>query len=144
MGFFNAVFQGITTTQFYLYGRKRFTATGWEEASKVYKAGQLENAELSSKVFLVTGANAGIGREVTEYLASKGGKVYMVCRDKERGEKAKAHIVEKTRNENVNVLLGDCGLQGDVRRLFEEFGRKEQRLDALVCNAGTIRSVNLY
>eukprot|EP00240_Pyramimonas_obovata_P005529 CAMPEP_0118953750 /NCGR_PEP_ID=MMETSP1169-20130426/57110_1 /TAXON_ID=36882 /ORGANISM="Pyramimonas obovata, Strain CCMP722" /LENGTH=328 /DNA_ID=CAMNT_0006901283 /DNA_START=81 /DNA_END=1064 /DNA_ORIENTATION=- len=138
MGVFNALFQGITSTQFYLYGRKRFTATGWEEASKAYKAGQLENAELSSKVYLVTGANAGIGREVTEYLASKGGKVYMVCRDKERAEKAKDHIVERTSNKNVNVLLGDCGLQRDVRRIFEEFGRKEQRLDGLVCNAGAL------
>lgn len=62
----------------------------------------------------------------------------MVCRDKGRGEKAKAEIVEKTRNENVNVLLGDCGLQKDVRRVMTEFGSKEKRLDGLVCNAGAL------
>lgn len=41
--------------------------------------GQLEAANLQGKVFLVTGANSGIGCEVSRYLASKGSTLYMVC-----------------------------------------------------------------
>lgn len=134
----NSVSAGITATQWYIYGRKRFTATGWEEARKRYIPGQLEEANLQNKVFMVTGANSGIGRSVSEYLASRGGSVYMVCRDKQRGQQAKEAIEEKTQSTSINLLIGDCGLQTDVRRFMEEFGSKETKLDAIVCNAGTL------
>lgn len=134
----NSVSSGITATQWYIYGRKRFTATGWAEASKRYIPGQLENANLQNKVFMVTGANSGIGRSISEYLASRGGTLYMVCRDKQRGQQAKEAIEEKTGSTTVNLLIGDCGLQKDVRRVMNEFGSREKELDALVCNAGTL------
>jgi NADP-dependent 3-hydroxy acid dehydrogenase YdfG len=36
----------------------------------------------------------------------------------------------------VQLLVGDCGLQADMRRVMLEFSSREQRLDGLVCNAG--------
>mmetsp|Transcript_20295 Transcript_20295/g.24265 ORF Transcript_20295/g.24265 Transcript_20295/m.24265 type:complete len:339 (-) Transcript_20295:243-1259(-) len=134
----SGISQGITATQFYLYGRSHFTRTGWESASKAYKPGELENYQLKDRVYLVTGGNAGVGREVSGYLASKGGRVYMVCRDKGRGEAAKQAIIKETNNDAVSVLVGDCGLQADVRRIMEEFGQLEDRVDAVVCNAGAL------
>ncbi|KAK3289463.1 hypothetical protein CYMTET_3113 [Cymbomonas tetramitiformis] len=134
----NSISQGITSTQFYLHGRKNFTRTGYEEAKKSFKPGALEQVDLKDKVYLVTGANSGLGAELTEYLASKGGRVYMVCRNKERAEVAKKAIVEKTKNEQVEVIIGDCGLKEDVQSVVEQFGSKEKKLDCLVCNAGTI------
>lgn len=50
---------------------------------------------------MVTGANSGIGREVAEYLCGKGGTVYMVCRNKERAERARTEILERQKPPEV-------------------------------------------
>jgi hypothetical protein len=73
-----AMGQKITTTQFYLYGRKHFTRTGWQSAFQGYASEGLPDCDLSGKVFAVTGANSGIGKELSQFLSSKNGKVYMV------------------------------------------------------------------
>lgn len=132
--------QAMTTTQFFLYGRRHFTRTGWERASKKYIPDFLENMSLADKTFVVTGANSGIGKMVTEYMASKGGKVYMVCRNKERGEQARQELSEKTGNDELELMIADVSLKADVRRLAHEFETKVGKLDALVCNAGALSS----
>ena len=37
---------------------------------------------------MITGANSGIGFEAAKFAAQRGAKVYLVCRNPERGEKA--------------------------------------------------------
>lgn len=144
---FAAFGQFASTSQFYLYGRSRCTKTGWEKASKAYpKPDILETADLTDKVFMVTGANGGIGKEITRILASKQATVYMVCRSAERGAAARDDISTATKNEKLHLLLGDCGLEKDVRRVWTEFVSHRQniaegapaKLDALVCNAGAL------
>jgi len=142
--------QFAATSQFYLYGKWHCTRTGWETASKKYpKPDILEDPNLSlvGKVFLITGANAGIGREISSFAASKGAIVYMICRSPDRAFKAQKEIIDQTKNHNVHVLLGDCGLEADIRRLWEEFQQHqrtnyqfnpEAKLDVLVCNAGAL------
>jgi NAD(P)-dependent dehydrogenase (short-subunit alcohol dehydrogenase family) len=66
------------------------------------------------------------------------GFALQVCRDKQRGEEATQAIKDKTGNSRVKLLVGDCGLQKDVRRVMDEFGGQEKYLNALVCNAGTL------
>jgi len=141
--------QFITTTQFYLYGRKHFTKTGWEIANKQYKQPDIledQSLSLKGKVYIITGANTGIGKEITTYLASKGATSYMLCRNPNRANEAKDSIIKSTNNSNVYVLLGDCGLERDIRRTFEEFlqnqreitGNDEVSLDGVICNAGAL------
>ena len=96
--------------------------------------------DLAGRVFMVTGANSGIGKEVSRFVAAKGGTVYMVCRSKGRAEEARNEIVAETNNENVHILLGDCSLQEDVRRIHREFADKEDKLNCLVCNAGALHN----
>eukprot|EP00038_Savillea_parva_P005595 m.159241 g.159241 ORF g.159241 m.159241 type:complete len:341 (+) comp11757_c0_seq1:173-1195(+) len=136
--------QKITTTQFYLHGKKHFTRTGWEKNFMDYAPpGGFVDVDLSGRVFAVTGANSGIGKELTQFLTSRKGKVYMVCRNKERGDKARDEIVDiNTANGDeggqAEVLVGDVSLRADVIRLVEELSSKETKLDALVCNAGAL------
>eukprot|EP00040_Diaphanoeca_grandis_P027543 m.156966 g.156966 ORF g.156966 m.156966 type:complete len:342 (-) comp31035_c1_seq1:228-1253(-) len=130
--------QAITTSQFYLYGRKRFTQTGWAKASASYKQGYLEGMDLNGRIFMVTGANSGIGKEVSRYMASKGGTVYMVCRNKERAEIARSELVTATGSSKLHVILGDVSLRDDCLRIVKELEEKENKLDALVCNAGAL------
>ena len=58
-----------------------------------------ENIE--KKVFIVTGANSGIGRETVHELARRKGKVYMACRDLKKCEEERTKIVLDTKNKYV-------------------------------------------
>jgi len=138
--------QFAATSQFFLYGRRHCTKTGYERHVENYQQSDLleESLDLSERVFMVTGANSGVGKEVTRFLAKKGGTVYMLCRSAARAEAALKEIVDETGNSKVHVLLADLGLESDVRRLWAEFIVHRQsldspvRLDALVCNAGVL------
>lgn len=141
--------QFMATTQFYLHGRNNFTSTGYENNVKKYKQPdilQASNLNLEGKVYMITGANAGIGKEITKYLAAKGASVYMVCRSPDRANAARDTIVSETGNNNVFVLLCDCGLESGIRKMWKEFldhrssinSEAPVKLDALVCNAGAL------
>ena len=113
--------QFASTTQFYLYGRKYCTKKGYDSARKaLLKQGPdpLDNVSMKGKVCMVTGANSGVGMEVAGFLAQKGAQVAMVCRSAERGEKARQQIIEKSGNKDVSLLVCDCGLEADVRRMW--------------------------
>eukprot|EP00211_Chloroparvula_japonica_P003323 CAMPEP_0119149148 /NCGR_PEP_ID=MMETSP1310-20130426/42932_1 /TAXON_ID=464262 /ORGANISM="Genus nov. species nov., Strain RCC2339" /LENGTH=514 /DNA_ID=CAMNT_0007141235 /DNA_START=147 /DNA_END=1691 /DNA_ORIENTATION=- len=139
--------QFAATSQFYLYGKGQCTKTGYEAAAKKYGEPDImkqEDLSLEGRVFMVTGANSGIGREVTRFLASKQGVVYMVCRNAERGKKARDEIAMETKCDTLHLLLADVSLEEGVRGLWEEFAahRMEEagkvELQALVCNAGAL------
>lgn len=51
---------------------------------------------LEGKVFIVTGANAGLGFETTRALADRNATVIMACRNVERANKAVAAIRQKS------------------------------------------------
>jgi len=137
-----AMGQGMATTQFYVYGRWHFTQTGWEKHSAAYPTPDpLDSADLSGRVYAVTGANAGIGREIATFLAKKGGKVFLVCRDQGRAETARQEILAEVGAEpgQLVVVQGDVGLQRDVRRVAAQLTAEAPAgLDGLVCNAGAL------
>lgn len=141
MGYFG---QFASASQFYLFGRRHFTRTGWEMHRTAYASPDLltQNLDLSGRVYLITGGNAGVGREVAQFLASKGAAVHLVCRSRERAEAARAEMVAATGNQAIYVLQGDVGVEEDVRRCWREFveqsGSPMPRLDGLVCNAGAL------
>mmetsp|Transcript_16552 Transcript_16552/g.34059 ORF Transcript_16552/g.34059 Transcript_16552/m.34059 type:complete len:335 (+) Transcript_16552:306-1310(+) len=140
----------ISTTQFFVYGRKNFTQTGYTKHMAKYKdpvqnaaairVGQegADGIDLSKKVVVVTGANSGIGKALATYAAAKGAKLYMFCRSKERAEEAKNEISEITSNENIDVILIDLGELASVKKAVEELQNKETKVDVLVCNGGVL------
>mmetsp|Transcript_41547 Transcript_41547/g.45096 ORF Transcript_41547/g.45096 Transcript_41547/m.45096 type:complete len:339 (+) Transcript_41547:96-1112(+) len=143
--------QIISSTAFYLYGRKNFTATGYLKHLATYPAGTVQDSstikvnqpgadgiDLTDKVVVITGANSGIGKELATYAAAKGGRVYMFCRSKERAEKAKEEIMKATSSETVEVILVDLGVMSSVRKAVENLQEKEKHVDVLVCNGGVL------
>ncbi len=73
--------------------------------------------DLRGKCYLVTGANSGLGFAATEMIAKRvciysefspytyskqGGSVHMICRNQERGEKARQEIIQKTSNQGTS------------------------------------------
>ncbi|KAI0665924.1 NAD-P-binding protein [Trametes maxima] len=93
--------------------------------------------DLSSKVAIVTGGNAGIGRETVKRLLLKNAKVYLAARSKERAERAIKELREETGKEALFLEL-DLGNLDSVKKAAEEFNLREPQLDVLYLNAGIL------
>jgi light-dependent protochlorophyllide reductase len=97
--------------------------------------------DLSGKVYIVTGANSGVGLETTRQLVKQGGHVVMACRRPDAAEKvAKSFSGLKGSYEVIRIDLAD--LQS-VRDFVTEFLEKHDRLDGLACNAGLVAGSEL-
>jgi NAD(P)-dependent dehydrogenase (short-subunit alcohol dehydrogenase family) len=89
----------------------------------------------SNKTIIVTGANAGIGRETARGLAKLGHTVVMVCRNVPAGEAVRQEIVAQTGNQAVTVMNCDLSSQRSIRQFAADFMAKYPRLDVLINNA---------
>jgi len=140
--------QFAATSQFFLFGKKNCTQTGYEKHRKEYEQPAFfDQQDLArGSVFMVTGANSGIGFEIAQNLAMQGGVVYMICRNEERGQAARQKILLQAgvAEDHVVLLLCDCGREAAVRACWQQFcehsieARGCVRLDSLVCNAGVL------
>ena len=93
---------------------------------------------MNGKVCLVTGANAGIGKETALGLARWGANVIMLCRDQSRGEAARAEIQKKSGNSNIKLMICDMASQSSIRSFGREFLSEHERLDVLINNHGVL------
>ena len=93
---------------------------------------------MDGKTVLVTGATSGLGLAAAEGFARLGARVRLLARSEERGERARAAVVEATGNRDVRVYLCDVSDLRDVRAFAARFTADEPRLDVLVNNAGVL------
>jgi retinol dehydrogenase 12 len=97
---------------------------------------QTNHHPLSGKVYVVTGATAGIGRVTAEALAAQGAQVVMCGRNPLKARQAVQEIQAKTGNPAVSCLLADFSNLHQVRALATAIREGVPRLDVLVNNAG--------
>ncbi|KAH8314464.1 hypothetical protein KR059_009173 [Drosophila kikkawai] len=90
----------------------------------------------TGKVAIVTGGNTGLGKETVMELARRGATVYMACRNKEKGEKARREIVKTTGNSNVFSRECDLSSQDSIREFVSGFKKEQRELHILINNAG--------
>lgn len=141
---------GLSTSQWYVYGKLNFTQSGYMRHLNRYTTPVQSSAsigrgvngsdgvDLEGKVVVITGANSGIGKELSTYAAAKGANVYMICRSKERAEKAREDVVKATSSDSVNLILADVSELDQVRSAVKEVQGKENKIDVLYCNAGKL------
>lgn len=91
--------------------------------------------DMTGKVSLITGANAGIGKRAARQLAALGSEVIVVCRNAVSGAQAVEDIKRETGNARVECLQADLSSQQSVRMLADAFRTKYRRLDVLIHNA---------
>jgi NAD(P)-dependent dehydrogenase (short-subunit alcohol dehydrogenase family) len=89
-------------------------------------------------VVLITGGNSGMGKATAIELVKQGAKVVILCRNKERGEKALSEIKTESKNDNVELMLCDLGELNSIRKFVVDFKKKHSKLNILINNAGVI------
>eukprot|EP00485_Elphidium_margaritaceum_P003624 CAMPEP_0202700210 /NCGR_PEP_ID=MMETSP1385-20130828/13407_1 /ASSEMBLY_ACC=CAM_ASM_000861 /TAXON_ID=933848 /ORGANISM="Elphidium margaritaceum" /LENGTH=363 /DNA_ID=CAMNT_0049357345 /DNA_START=71 /DNA_END=1162 /DNA_ORIENTATION=+ len=109
-----------------------------EKTSSLEAAG---NMNLKGKVAVVTGCNTGIGKETVRILALKGAKVYMLCRNLEKANAAKADIIasleknDKT-SADIVVIAFDLNSLQSVFAAAATYTALNEKIDYLILNAG--------
>jgi NAD(P)-dependent dehydrogenase (short-subunit alcohol dehydrogenase family) len=94
---------------------------------------------LTGRVAVVTGATSGIGEAAAEGLARAGGRVHLVVRDRERGERVRARIQERLpAPADLRLLLCDLADLDAVAAAAAELRTTEPDLAVLVNNAGVL------
>ena len=86
---------------------------------------------------LITGANAGLGKETARQLAMRREtkKVILFCRNRARAEAAKKDLEAKTGKRVFEIIIGDVTDSDSVKRAAEEI---EEPIDAVILNAGGV------
>lgn len=93
---------------------------------------------LDGRVVVLTGATSGIGMAAAEGLARLGARLWLVARDRQRGERAVSQISKRTANRDIHLAICDLGSLASVRRLAAELGEATPAVAALVNNAGVL------
>ncbi|RLD07191.1 MAG: short-chain dehydrogenase [Chloroflexota bacterium] len=91
---------------------------------------------LTGKIYLVTGATAGIGKVTASALAGQGAQLVVHGRNKAKTEETVQEIKASTGNQQVSYLLADFSDLDQVRTLAKNFQDRYQHLHLLVNNAG--------
>ena len=93
---------------------------------------------MDGQVALVTGASSGIGLAAAVGFAGLGATVWIVARDRERGERARDWLRQQSGSAAHELAVCDLSDLGSVRGLAASLRRSISRLDVLVHNAAVL------
>jgi retinol dehydrogenase-12 len=98
-------------------------------------------ADLSDMVYIITGANSGIGKEIARLLYAKNSKVYLLCRSEDKALQAIQETEKAFPDSKGSLIFIACDLTDlrNVKAAADAFLAREQRLDVLFNNAGVVR-----
>lgn len=90
----------------------------------------------STRTFLITGGNTGIGRATAVALARDGGRVYITARSAAAGEAAVSAVKAASGSGTVWLLPLDLASLASVRACAASFLQRDEPLHGLLNNAG--------
>ena len=94
---------------------------------------------MSDRTVVITGGNAGIGKETAVALARDGMSVVITSRDRSRGSAAVEEIRARSGSDRVEVMELDLADFASIRRCADELLASRDRIDVLVNNAGLVQ-----
>lgn len=98
--------------------------------------------KLSNKTFLITGGSDGLGRESVRQLAKTGAKVWFTARNPEKAKKVVEELAEEGKTDpelkdaKIDFVVIDNMSLKSVKAGAEDFLKRSQQLNVLMCNAG--------
>ncbi|XP_041745391.1 WW domain-containing oxidoreductase-like isoform X1 [Coregonus clupeaformis] len=95
----------------------------------------LQGRDLSDRVVLITGGNAGIGFEIAKSFALHGAHVILACRNLSKASKAVRLIQQEWHKARVEAMMLDLASLRSVREFTDSFKAKKLPLHILICNA---------
>jgi NAD(P)-dependent dehydrogenase (short-subunit alcohol dehydrogenase family) len=95
-------------------------------------------SKVQTRVAVVTGASAGIGKEAAKALAAQGWRVIGIGRDPQRTATAQSEIRAAASGAQADMIRADLSLMADAARAADEIASRTERIDALLNNAGGV------
>ncbi|KAL1853675.1 short-chain alcohol dehydrogenase [Diaporthe australafricana] len=98
----------------------------------------------AGKVFIITGANSGVGFELAKLLYQKNGTVYIAARSESKIKNAIEAIKQEFPSSNGRLasIVIDLSDLNTIKPAAQDFLGKESRLDVLFHNAGVMLTSN--
>ena len=90
------------------------------------------------KTAIITGADGGMGTEITRAVAKAGYHVIMLCYTLFKGEERKSQLILETNNPDIEVLQVDLSSLESITQVAEKIHKKITSLNLLMNNAGTM------
>lgn len=91
-----------------------------------------------SKLAIITGADGGMGTEITRAVAQAGYHVIMLCYTLFKGEERKNQLILETGNEEIEVRQVDLSSMSSVTNVADDLLGRGKHIDLLMNNAGTM------
>ena len=93
---------------------------------------------MMKKTAVITGADGGMGAEITKAVAMAGYHVIMVCYTSFKGEEKRSRIILDTGNEDIEVVQADLSSMESVLDAVDKIKDKTPSVELLMNNAGTM------
>lgn len=92
----------------------------------------------SKRVFVVTGANSGVGLATTKALVRKGAHVILAVRNEAKGRRAVEQLTAEHPGAELEVRQLDLADLESVRAFSQRLHADRSHLDGLINNAGVM------
>ena len=115
-----------------------YTTLGYNHRKSKFAQLEPVSQSLQDKIFVVTGANSGIGLAATEKLLAAGAGVIMACRSFERSFQAYQTLLQRYPKAKLELSPVDVSDLHNVDAFCDWLESKTDYIDGLVHNAGVL------
>ncbi len=115
-----------------------FTDLGPMIRSSLFDWEDLDRLDLTGRVVAITGASSGLGLAAATRLAKMGAGLRLLVRDEGKAARARKSVLQVAPGAEVATYTLDLSDLAAVRRVADQMAESEERLDALVNNAGAL------
>ena len=95
---------------------------------------------MKQKLAVITGADGGMGMEITRAVATAGSKVIMACRDPEIAEEKRQLIMRETGNIALEIVPVNLASLSSTASFANELLQRGEVITLLMNNAGTMET----